>query len=107
MMMIFLAYIKYDVTEVDCDSLGMYKVYFHKGKNCHSGDDDSLSVVLSSYNWFQDICQGVGQIVVAVAENHTKLLLDLTMSTEESSRMNAHGLIQMVLVSYCMYLTHW
>ncbi|KAK3089277.1 hypothetical protein FSP39_002274 [Pinctada imbricata] len=44
-----------------------------------------------------DICQGVGQIVVALAENHTKLLLDLTISTEESSRVNAHGLIQMVL----------
>ncbi|KAJ8305632.1 hypothetical protein KUTeg_016177 [Tegillarca granosa] len=44
-----------------------------------------------------DICQGLSQIIVAVAENHTKLIVESSICQEEGRRQNSMNLLQMVL----------
>ena len=47
---------------------------------------------------FQDICSGIGQIVMAFAESHTAILISNILCTEEAPRMQAFNLVQMILV---------
>lgn len=44
-----------------------------------------------------DICQGICQIVVALAENHTKLIIDAALCQDEERKNNVFNLIRMVL----------
>lgn len=44
-----------------------------------------------------DVCQGICQIVVALAENHTKLIIDAALCQDEERRNNVLNLVRMVL----------
>ncbi|XP_052096308.1 importin-13-like isoform X1 [Mytilus californianus] len=44
-----------------------------------------------------DVCQGICQIVVALAENHTKLIIDASLCLDDERRNNVLNLIKMVL----------
>ncbi|VDI21228.1 Hypothetical predicted protein [Mytilus galloprovincialis] len=44
-----------------------------------------------------DVCQGICQIVVALAENHTKLIIDASLCLDNERRNNVLNLIKMVL----------
>jgi len=48
---------------------------------------------------FQDMCHGLTQIVVSVAENHTKMILEAACSEEENKKSDVNKLISLVLVS--------
>ena len=47
---------------------------------------------------FQDTCQGVANIVVSLAENHTKLILDCSLEQDETKKSNMIKLTHLVLV---------
>ena len=48
--------------------------------------------------YLQDVCQGVAQVVVAVAENHCKLILEGAASTDENKKADMLKLVTLVLV---------
>ena len=48
---------------------------------------------------FQDTCQGITNIVVSLAENHTKLILDGSLEQDETKKSNMIKLTHLVLVS--------
>ena len=52
---------------------------------------------------FQDTCQGVANIVVSLAENHTKLILDCSLEQDETKKSNMIKLTHLVLV--CIVMT--
>jgi len=45
------------------------------------------------------MCHGLTQIVVSVAENHTKMILEAACSEEENKKSDVNKLISLVLVS--------
>ena len=47
---------------------------------------------------FQDICQGVANIVVSLAENHTKMILECSLEQDEAKKSNMIKLTHLVLV---------
>ncbi|XP_069126278.1 importin-13-like [Argopecten irradians] len=53
-----------------------------------------------------DVCNGIAQIVIALAENHTKMLLECSISENENCRNIVMNLIQMVL-SCCSLPGHF
>ncbi|KAL3867799.1 hypothetical protein ACJMK2_040646 [Sinanodonta woodiana] len=56
---------------------------------------DILNKAVEQYD--MDTCQGVTQVVVAVAENHTKMLIDGALSQEEEKKMQTLRFIDLVL----------
>ena len=56
-------------------------------------------IIKCSHFFFQDTCQGVTNIVVSLAENHTKLMLDCSLEQDEAKKSNMIKLTHLVLVS--------
>ena len=58
----------------------------------------------------QDTCQGVTQVVVAIAENHAKIILDCASGQDENRKTDVMKLVQLALVrnetftKYCITL---
>ena len=55
---------------------------------------------------YKDVCHGICQMVVGLAENHTKIIIEAVLSGDETRRKNASSLVQMVLVSACSLRYH-
>ncbi|KAK3611733.1 hypothetical protein CHS0354_037313 [Potamilus streckersoni] len=56
---------------------------------------DILNKAIEKFD--MDTCQGVTQVVVAVAENHIKMLIDGTLSPEEEKKLQTLSFIELIL----------
>jgi hypothetical protein len=50
------------------------------------------------FSKFQDLCHSICRLLVTAAENHTKLILECALGTEEE-KLHAMNLINLVMVS--------
>lgn len=58
-----------------------------------------ISIPFKCLSYLQETCQGVTNIVVSLAENHTKLILDCSLEQDETKKSNMIKLTHLVLVS--------